>query len=218
MKLNEIIKTSHKQAHGGVFYNKKLKQKAQDSDNHGLYSFVTHDEDDPHIVTKYGKETLENSRDGFIKYAQEIKRRRLWEKNIHFPRIYTVTDTTDATPTIGGKYRSWKIEKLTKLRSCSTEQLNAMSYQYFGKEYESFVSKTSIITNICKNIENFLYGISDTPVIDNEFKQACLILRDIREKINIYFDIHDGNLMVRVTPVGTQIVFTDPFGFNGNET
>jgi hypothetical protein len=216
MKLNEIIKTSYTTRPYSLEYDDEFETPGDEDSGH--FSYIKRPKSNPHVVIKKNKDTLEHTRDGFILYVKELKRRRIWEKNIHFPRVY---NTTDIKTRYGDNVRSWEIEKLIPLYECSKEELTSILYRYFHFSNDmknksnpdiDRMHRDSIIDEIINNIKSSIKPPYRW-VTDDEFKEAILILRDISKNIKASLDIHSDNIMARRTSTGIQLVFSDPFGF-----
>jgi len=220
MKLSEIT-TKHTRKHRE--FDPKERGHPEEyglSNDPGHFSFVKHDEDEPHMITKYHRRPDEMG-DAFVSYAKLLKKKKIWNKNIHFPRIYVTNDDKDAE---GRVFRDWTMEKLVSWKNVSEEELRELISRYFrGPEINRFLSgKFTPLLEYAEQIP--LYCISyfwnknhGRFIVNNdEFKWALDFLKDIVNGEYGYIgslDLHADNVMYRRTPVGVQLVFTDPFGF-----
>ena len=53
----------------------------------------------------------------------------------------------------------------------------------------------------------------NTVLVDEEFKRAATFIREVSEKHNLGYDLHDDNIMLRRGPTGLHLVITDPLSF-----
>jgi hypothetical protein len=183
-----------------------------DKHNGASFSFVTPG-DDPHEVRKYHKTSRGGVRDGFVLYAEYIVRHKLWD-NVHFPRIYV----TNVAASHIDEFYDWTMERLTPWHEITEEEYLAMAGRYFsGPGVTEIVNSTSdeeFVDNMCRALLTALWGSHRITVIDDELDSAIVRLRQIKGAVGFDdYDLHMENIMFRRTPVGTQLVFSDPFGF-----
>lgn len=195
----------------------------------GVFAFAKQS-DDPHMVDKHHKSSSKKTQksyrmlDAFPYYAKIIYENQLWDE-IHFPRIYHVTR---ATTEDGGFRYSWNMEKLYDFKDLDVEEMDALSQKYFGGvgANDSEANYPKMFSRFIKN--SFIYGRNDG--ISDEQLYACVDLlhsmkepiykmarEDIKDydvELDLFEDLHTGNIMVRRTNTGPQIVLTDPFAFN----
>lgn len=169
----------------------------------GLYSSVTGDKD-PFMINK--KQHAHMNDRAYAIYVKFITDNKLAQANPHFPRIYEIGD---------GK---WKMEKLP---------YTLRQYFEYGEDDENDQHREIICNMYLHNYDpqRFTYwDFSDPSKIKlGTYKKALKIIYDYRKKHNdsIYDsdedgkylgdDLHNGNIMVRLTPQGPQLVITDPW-------
>jgi hypothetical protein len=72
------------------------------------------------------------------------------------------------------------------------------------------------INDFLGNIDSYLIGVISNNFIKKlhginpQFAKALIIVRKLINKYKFYTDLHAGNVMIRLTSVGPQIVLTDP--------
>lgn len=181
-------------------------------DDTGYFSFVKPDEEDPHMIRKYHRRP-DDEEDAFDYYVEELRKRKLWNKNIHFPRIYNTN--------VHQGYKDWTIEKLINTDDVSNTEYRALIKRYFsGANVDSGLiaaaSTKEYIPLLLRFIRKYTsYEAESFEVEDEELSKALDILRDMVIDVPEIDDFDWGfdNIMFRRTSVGLQLVFTDPFGF-----
>lgn len=217
MKLIEITSTiTNKPTNLDMDDRNKPKRHGVGDDDIGHFSFVKPDEDDPHMIRKYHRRA-DIIDDAFNYYVEELRKRKLWNKNIHFPRIYNTN--------IHQGYKDWEIEKLIKLSDASKTEYRALIKRYFsGEDVDAGLYRATDKMNYMQIFLNFIVrytgdgdgdGDEGFQVVDEELKKALNILVEIKRNVPeiTHFDWGLDNIMFRRTSVGLQVVFTDPFGF-----
>lgn len=194
----------------------------------GRYSVVKPGSD-PHTVKKSSKTPGMDMMDGYWKFIDYVIKYKLWE-NPHFPRVYSIKKIKDSTGDI--MFRG-EIEKLEPLKGLRFDEIKHLYEKIFGlDELPSLMKNTKglgkeelaklYIDRFAKDISQTAKGIVPNWIVDESFKNAIEILKKIKEKEKssgekairgkgFIYDIHSENIMVRRTPYGLQLVFTDPF-------
>lgn len=180
----------------------------------GSFSFVKPDVD-PHMIRKYHKRDHYAETDGFVLYAEYLASKELWNKNIHFPRVYN----TNQDPGYGDAH-DWLIEVLVPWNYVSEKEYQAMFRRYFtgeGVERRMILDNTALyavamstmISTVCGE-----YGLNeDIQVKDEELAEAIRLLTEFADSSSAELDLHKNNIMYRRTSVGMQVVLSDPFGY-----
>jgi hypothetical protein len=222
MRLSEIIQ--HKRTVSEPPIDDDMRA---DPADHGLgnkgddasFSFVT-PADDPHEVRKYNRTPDNSLQDGFVLYAKYVVKHKLWD-NVHFPKIYV---TNQAASHGDEEFYDWTMERLTWWKDISEEEYLAMIDRYFSIPVAELLRSKGDDLSYGEQFR-FAQGISDilramlrgdmaVDVIDDELLDALRHLVAIKEEIGFkLYDLHRFNIMYRRTPVGTQLVFSDPFGY-----
>jgi hypothetical protein len=187
-------------------------------------------------IIKFDSElTIEDvKKESTYKYLKEITK-EFNSGNPYFPKIYSVRfyvsemsygklslDTTNQQ--IFGVV---KMERLTPVDEIDTESLQG-AIQNLGFSFVDFTntsirnSPAASISDFGYKVDNFLNKISSYLKRGNsdfikeihnfnpKFAKALIIIRKLIKKYNFRPDLHTGNIMVRLTSVGPQIVITDP--------
>jgi len=238
MKINnllEIISTSTKERSvSGKF--KSDDWEVEDDQNErekgrsvGRFSTVKPGSD-PHTVKKSSKVPGMDTIDGYWTFIDYVIKYKLWE-NPHFPRVYSIKKIKDST---GDLMFRGEIEKLEPLKELNLKEIEHLFERIFGQDglptlmqntagLDSSELKKAYIDRFAKDIEQISKGITKLKIVDDSFKKAIKILQMIRKKEKqagkksirggrgLIYDIHSENIMVRRTPYGLQLVFTDPF-------
>lgn len=193
----------------------------------GLYASVHQTQNDPNTVTKVGRAvTVNPSDDGYIGFVKQI----IGKKNPYFPQISELREVKDRSGTYTGFVT--RMEKLTSLKDLRREELAALIHKMTGQEPNLAdphvgIGTLKITREMAKHPEILIgdlvaaaYRNPDSGTIaDPALLQAIDILRQLAKAGMYEEDIHSGNLMIRRTPYGPQLVITDPFsGYHPDET
>ncbi len=197
----------------------------------GSFSVVYPDKKDPHMVKKLGravgnkgniiaKGKRKNVSDRFIEYAKWIVDNKLWEKSINFPRIY-VSEYDEAN-----NIHDFQMERLQEYGALSAEALFGLIKRYFDKgeirkwlteyevdlddKYDLQLMLTSFLNITFK--QKRLHHIRD----DELLKAMELISSKVDDRGGYWrYDIHEDNVMYRLTSSGPHLVLSDIiFGVN----
>lgn len=195
----------------------------------GQYAYVKDDKTDPHMVNKFQKRPTNN--DPFWTYVQFIQNSDDALDNPYLPKIYSKVSATDKNDDTSNMV---KMEKLYPLRNLSSAQALHLYHRAFGQDYaDTYYGKQTVsryktetdemIDELAGGAMSYLlYAIGEVingeekPQIfdDNDLKKALIIIERIRRKFRYRADIHDDNLMIRLSPHGPQLVITDPLWTN----
>lgn len=192
--------------YGGVmkFDRNALKKRALAS---GIFSTVMADEEDPHMVKKVSSQPMGPDHhvkaDGFNQYVRMLAQDDLMD-NIHFPKVYKANTTTDKT---GTHRNSFTIERLVDLQNISPEEFEGLAERCFLRPVVDAAAMADRISASCESAyERKMYIRMDSLI------EACEIMQRLDQASDFRLDLHEGNLMVRRTPHGLQLVISDPFG------
>ena len=207
--LNErIIQTSMSdKTYPGTFNNVRHSRVSKDELGRGAFSKVTPDHNDPHLVKKtnitpLGKQHADKA-DGFEQFVRLIDESGMNE-NIHFPRIYRATKVTDAQ---GTHRSSYSMEKLEPIKSLSFEDSKTLEQTHMTEGYSEDASLSDRLYDACRSP-----SARERYVKMESLKEACEALYEMDDVSDFRLDIHKDNIMVRRTPYGVQLVFSNPFG------
>lgn len=183
----------------------------------GIYSTVTKDLDDPHMVRKLHHDPDTAGLDGFVKWGEYMIKHKLMN-NPHLPRIYNISKEMidgggfvyeytmeELTPLSKGNIRKDEFEALWR-QHMSEESYPEDADEMSGEELMGFLG--SIIMAAIEGDDKSLNDITS-----ESLKEAVLHLRHYyeEESSNPIPDVHSDNVMMRRTPHGLQLVVTDPF-------
>jgi len=210
----------------GAGDDKKEKERGRDI---GSFSIVKPGSD-PHTIKKSSKSPDHQISDGYWRYIEYVIKYKLWE-NPHFPRVYNIKKIQDAQ---GDIMMRGEIEKLTPLTNLRIDEIQQL-YQYiYGVENVPYEIKKSrgleqsevknlYLKRLATDIFHSIKGLGNQRIKLDSFEEAIRILKMIKEKeftsnsknkirpFGFIYDIKAENIMVRRTPYGPQLVFSDPF-------
>lgn len=194
--------------------------------NLGAYSRVKQGSD-PHTIKKSTRTSASSDIDGYWRYVDYIIKYKLWE-NPHFPRIYNIKSIKDSEDKI---MRRGEMEKLIPLNDLRLDEIKQLYQKTFNtrlpnleKDMQGKSREEVKIKYIRKLASSVSFALTRPNTVEDEsFKKAVRILKMIKRKerntkskdkirpAGFIHDLNDGNIMIRRTPYGSQIVFTDPF-------
>lgn len=172
----------------------------------GHFSSVASNKDDPHTVIK----TATKHDTAYNAYADFLMKNKIAQRNPHFPRIYV---------SAGGKH--WEMEKLHMTlqeyliyeaadNEESNERIKNVTNLYLIDESAHVVNNPAL--GLQNRVSTLVFALQKPKNIKLEsWKEAVKIIHDFIDS-NPHFreDVAAKNIMVRLTPVGIQLVFTDP--------
>ena len=191
----------------------------------GAYATAYKRSSTPGVVTKVGRFDDTPAKDGYLSYLQSILHNDRVSSNPFLPRIYSIKvykyPSTEDREWRGGQYVV-QMEKLRPIDELSIEQLEALGEHLF-KDWEKLAPKGNAMTP-AYYAQRLLYTISmatstrnpryTRALKDKKLLQAVAMISNLgrskKDHTEIEFDLHAGNFMYRVTPVGPQLVITDP--------
>lgn len=192
---------------------------SKEFDKHGKFSKIKDDPISPHFVLK-----LETKRDdAYWEFVEFLIKNKLFS-NPHFPRIYDVKKYVDDT---GKMARMARIEKLFPISSLSNEEVVSILENNFvdfivTNIKSSALSKSDMVELISGALSDAIDSSKhpDKYITNKQLSDAVASIRHFIRRVNkldgLVSDIHSGNLMVRRTPYGAQIVFIDPVWLERN--
>lgn len=168
------------------------------------------------------------SNNPYIRYISIA--RRYAKENPYLPRIDLVTKQqfsfsqwaelrrltgTEAEPEVYYNHPpyllSFKMERLIPLNTLDTDQLRALYYKTFGRQLSSlFKEQMQIVHKIATHIQIIVHTGEISETTDPLLLRAITIINSVKVRSAGMFDLHAGNMMVRVTVGGPQLVITDP--------
>lgn len=177
----------------------------------GLFSKVVPDKNDPHMVQKRTTSPMGPDHpvkaDGFEQYVRMLVDNDFMD-NIHFPKVYKANTTTDNTDTHRSTYT---IERLADISTISEEEFQALAERCLSRPVYDVKGLADRIGTACESE----YG-RKTYIKMETLYEACELIEAMDKVSDFRLDLHEGNLMVRRTPHGLQLVISDPFGMVKN--
>jgi hypothetical protein len=197
----------------------------------GLFSVVTADpERDPGTVRKvaygeYGKGyTIEKlARDAYYNYILEIAKGSMkW--NPYLPKVYAIHFHRAKDGLIAFEVELERLEPFTKLNRRELIAIGSRIYgdptfeqgieTYMRRQGMSEISRSKMQSFLLRSIVAQAQGLKDYYGLrnkDSRLRHALMLLNRVKKThSSIFLDMHDENVMVRRTPVGVQLVLTDP--------
>jgi hypothetical protein len=140
-------------------------------------------------------------------YLKEITK-EFNSSNPHFPRIYSIKFFISEDGNIYGVVTMERLYSVKDFDDSIIEAAirNAGINPVMGDPINDFLANIDsyLIGVISNNFIKKLHGINP------QFAKALIIVRKLINKYKFYTDLHAGNVMIRLTSVGPQIVLTDP--------
>lgn len=161
----------------------------------GYYASVKPDED-PHMVNK--KQTRQDT--SYAAYVDFLVNNKLAQSNPHFPRIYEVGDG------------QWKLERLPYTISDifnddKNEHYKEMICNIYLKDFDPYrVTSWDFSKHDNIKLGTYRKALELVDAARIKFNQE-----NDGSKKNLNDDLHPGNIMVRLTAQGPQLVITDPW-------
>lgn len=150
-----------------------------------------------------------------IPYAQYVLlSKKYFRENPYFPRVFQVSKTEVSQDITDPNEHEWttpknvymfKMEELEPLDTISADQLTAMYNRTFGSEPIAISAHV-----IADSVERLLRGRPPIKGTDPLLIKAVDLIKKVQARTKANIDLHIGNMMVRRTSVGPQLVITDP--------
>jgi len=174
---------------------------------------------DPHLVKKSSVETTTGNPekdDSYWDFIDFLLKNKLWE-NPYFPRVYKKTSMHGKEDT---SHHSVVMEKLEPISNAEHDDLLAIIRKSFNeKGREEIKNRYSeergykLPDSIAKILDDAVHRGNLSFIKDEQLEKALKILNLYAKHSKVGVDIHSENIMVRRTPVGLQLVISDPFSF-----
>lgn len=195
------------------------------------YGRVFATQEDPGTVTKIVKRTDDLKQDAYFQYVSAMAKNDRISRNPYFPKIYNIKVRKDE---YGIYVYSVEMERLQEFNTLSKEEVSMLGERMFFNfrlmakdaaarrrelaptEHRNRINTDdfgSVAFAMMKGIEKVIYEGDKvaTYIKDPNLRAALTILKHlVKSNSNINPDIHPGNIMVRRTPGGPQIVIADP--------
>lgn len=183
----------------------------------GSYASTYGHQDNPHDVRKVSLRQQVKDYDGFWTFILALSKHED-NDNPYFPRFRSITNYEGARDQ--GSY-SVQVERLYHIDSLKPREVEALISNIYGMDNwrriilmldsdEMTVSDESMLKRFTNVIRlSFRETRYQDLIIDENMKNAINFITSIPGG---HVDIHNANMMIRNTPYGKQLVFSDPKG------
>lgn len=218
-KLLELVERQIDTAVSDAKYKGNLRMSRDwgNGEGAGHFSRGTPNKNDPHMFKKHGilplgdtskpSSTSNPAVDGYDLFVRYLVEHDI--DNIHFPNVYSIKKIADPSGKFINKY---DVEKLIPLGSLEPDEMQALIDMNFNQRKTGTIYSKSGISSVLNNCVRFYPEDSDHLLLPS-LVEACEIARKIMTAEKLALDLHSGNIMLRRTPTGLQIVLNDPFSF-----
>lgn len=180
----------------------------------GTYASTYGHQDNPHDVRKVSREQQIKNYDGFWTFIVALSKHED-NDNPYFPRFRSITNYEGPRT---GSY-SVQVERLYHVNSLKSREVEALILTIYGMD--NWKRIVLMISNDAMTLPDQAIGKTFLDALSNSFRevryQELIIDKNLKSAIDFitlipggYLDIHPANIMVRNTPYGKQIVFSDP--------
>lgn len=196
----------------------------------GIESVVYKTPDNPNVIKILAK--YHNKLDPYSTYVYLIH--KYGQHNSLFPKIIK---KKNIRPTLGDKavlesltgvrkYRrrhhelrfvAFEIEPLVEINTLSRDQKDELLEKTFSKEHLAYISEGerdrpshTIADAISDVVSSWSSQRREKFIQHREIAQLCNVVRFLMTKYKTSSDIHDENIMARITPDGPELVVIDP--------
>ena len=193
----------------------------------GAFSTAYQDKDNPHDVMKGSKQQVVP--DGYQIFFTALEENPEMQSNPYFPRFRNISRY--ASKDHRSSSYMVKVETLEPLQKLTKKELSALLRRILDedgikqvmdrmKDLESYSWFTAYpyhyVTQLAEIMVNHPKKFSKH-VIDKDFLEAIQFIIQVATDWEYHTDLHEGNIMLRRTPYGVQLVFNDPLGFSSNK-
>lgn len=193
----------------------------------GAFSSAYQHKDNPYDVAKGSKAT--NIPDGFKAFFMALADDKEAQANPYFPRFRNINIFKQKDDWADDSRESYMVkmeplEPYDKLSKAERKMLINKIFSEHGIDVINHYIKKNPYYNapgwklamaVQAALENQEWGDElRWQIEDDKFKEAIEFLQKTAKEYDYEFDLHSGNLMVRRTSVGPQLVLNDPLGFS----
>lgn len=187
----------------------------------GISNIALDNKRDPHTVIRHNSNVDNPSIDSSHGYYGWLVNTKAYNENPYYPRVYEKSTITDKS---GKKLIKYEIEKLSPIETLDLTMIRALTHKLFdditiNKILRRRVSSTinpwhdidddeRALLILFDGLEEVYYGAKSRDVYLNAAMQQAKELSDLNYASGS--DLHRGNVMVRFTPHGPQLVLVDP--------
>lgn len=213
-RLTSYHKWSDTEGSHRVLKNPKVKHKGT-----GAFASTYQHQDRPHDVTKITKPM--EFPDGYQKYLRMLLQHDDRD-NPYFPKVREVRERRKGE----ANTLAVKMEALQHIETLSHKEANAILDKWLGKNKQHFIDAGTrshwmggeiprmsgddyygpAIVKVLRDLFNYHEGL----VVDKNLAKAMKFIKYKVAVNGVDLDLGDNNVMLRRTPYGVQVVFTDP--------
>jgi hypothetical protein len=186
----------------------------------GVFADVYKRSSRPGVVYKYGQFSPPADypqKDAYVSYIMALLKNDQMASNPHFPRVFDIRFWRDSQ----GKLATYRIEmeELHPLTSLSPQLLSSMGHRLFkdwddvelGLDFNDYAgTQYRLATALAYRVQLLFNGEGTELLQDRYLFDAVRMIKTRVLPGARNLDIHYGNIMARTTPVGAQLVITDP--------
>lgn len=129
--------------------------------------------------------------------------------NIHMPRVYGVKKFKSREGRVRARY---ELEKLVMMHNVDEVVLKAAIDSVYNIDADDGeYSPRELPWRFASELQYAISYNEFDNVISEEFLEALKFIKEVKKRARgVGYDLHEENIMLRITPTGAQIVFTDP--------
>ena len=183
----------------------------------GSYASTYGHQDNPHDIRKLSSKQQVRDYDGFWTFILALSRHED-NANPYFPRFRSITNYEGAKDQ--GSY-SVQMERLYHIDSLKPREVEALISNTYGMDNWNrivlmldsdamSISTDSTVKKFARAVRHSFHEVRYMDlIIDENMRSAVQFITSIPGG---HIDIHKANIMIRNTPYGKQLVFSDPKG------
>lgn len=178
-------------------------------------------------VMKVSRGTNNLDNDGYYQYVSRLGKHDAMASNPYFPKIYKIkVFANSGEQPADNQHKRMKyfyfveMERLDPLSKSSEEEILYFYEKIAGRRPSERAiaqlhrDKNLFVNDYLNEVIGHLAQRVPANVDDPLMRQALLFIKNIIRDGHGRFDLHYGNIMVRRTSVGPQLVFSDPMADN----
>lgn len=185
----------------------------------GISNIVLKNKRDPHTVIRHNSNLDNPDIDSSSGYYNWLVTTKAFNENPYFPRIYQKTTVSDKS---GKRLIKYEIEKLASIESLDITTIRGITERLFDQKFVVRILKSlagmsswadteddeRALLILLNCLEDVFFG---NPSNDESLNAAMAKVKELSKQNYVSgSDLHRGNVMVRLTPHGPQLVLTDP--------
>lgn len=176
-------------------------------DDQGAFAYKRNLKDNPHEIEKISRSSIAVISDKYWQYVDYLLKHDLMD-NPYFPNIYNVEDNYKSNKD-GALQARARIEKLDHFNSLNSKEAQYLAEKIFGINAAS--NDIYTYKNLYVIFAEATFLPDEIEILDENFIEAKKYLHRFAREYYATFDLSINNIMVRRTPYGPQLVFSDPF-------